>query len=80
MLIHQRKEVIGGALFGYGIEIMQYLLPVSFHRAYDLADVLRFDYYWGYLEYYYYHYVIMIFNKSFFKYVFFMAIYFLIVS
>jgi len=31
---------VGGALFGYGIEIMQYLLPVSFHRAYDLADVL----------------------------------------
>lgn len=32
--------MIGGALFGYGIEIMQYLLPASFHRAYDLADVL----------------------------------------
>lgn len=34
------RVVIGGALFGYGIEIMQYLLPASFHRAYDLADVL----------------------------------------
>ena len=31
---------IAGVLFGIGIEIMQYCLPKSFHRSFDLVDVV----------------------------------------
>lgn len=32
--------IIAGVLFGIGIEIMQYCLPKSFHRSFDLIDVV----------------------------------------
>ena len=34
------KVAIGLSFFAVFIEIVQYLLPVSFHRAFDLLDIL----------------------------------------
>lgn len=34
------KVAIGLAFFAVFIEVVQYLLPVSFHRAFDLLDIL----------------------------------------
>ncbi len=39
-LKHYVKVAIGLTFFAVFIEFVQYLLPVSFHRAFDLLDIL----------------------------------------
>ncbi|MDI9859041.1 VanZ family protein [Flectobacillus roseus] len=36
----EKGGFFAGVLFGIGIEIMQYCLPKSFHRSFDLIDVV----------------------------------------